>query len=229
MSLTKTEMMEAVAKIWQMSAEGKAENEIADEMGLDPSIVMALRTQMLEMKADELKAQPVEHTYVEYMLRQLANVHDLTDIIGKLRDTKQYGQAMVGAIRTRADIWDRLMAKGQECSVIKKAPERKEVGVLTLIGELSNSELRREIAESLRKLTDMVTRHGETDFMKLPVPEVLHTGEAVADLETRKKKKGDKKKKKKKMGKSAKAKTSRVSGGRVKERKPSPLKKGEKR
>lgn len=224
MSLTKTEMLEAVSKVWALTSMGRSEQEIADEMGLDISVVGALRVQMLEMKADELRAQPIEHTYVEYMLHQLENVHDLTDIIGKLRDTKQYNQAMIGAIRTRAEIWDKLMVKGQECSVIKKAPERKEVGIITLVGELSNSELRKEIADSLGKLTAMVARHGETDFMKLPVPTVLHTGDVVEEEEEpRKKKKGDKKKKK--MGKS-KSKTSRISKGRVKERKPNPLKKG---
>jgi hypothetical protein len=225
--LSKTEMLEAVGKIYQLASEGKSEREISDEIGLDVETVGALYRQMVDMKSDEIKNKPIEHTYVEYMLKQLRNICDLNEVIEKLKDTKQYNQAMISAIRTRADIWDKLIAKGQECSVIKKAPERQEIGVAMMVAELSNSDLRREVKTAITKMTDMIERHGETDFMKLPVPEVLHSGPKLKEDEAKKSKDGKetKKKKKKKMSKS-KGKTSKVSKGRLRKLPPSPLTKG---
>lgn len=224
MILSKTETLSAVGKMFILLSEGKSEHEVADELGIDLELVKALQTQMYEVKTEELKGRPVEHTFVEYMIRQMANIHDLTEIINELKSTKQYNQTTVGAIRARAEIWDKIMAKGQECSVIKKAPERKEVGVVQLVAELSNTELRKEIAASMSKLVSMVERHGETDFMKLPAPKELHVGPSVEiDESDKKKKEGKKKKSKKKMKKGAKSKTSRVSKGRIRDLPPNPL------
>lgn len=219
MKLTKKELMEVAATLFSLISDGYDDSEIMSEMGLTALELTQLKAKMFDLKSEELRTKPIEHTYVEYMLNQLHNVHDLTVMIGEYKESKQ-ANAIVGAVRARAEIYDKMLAKGQDCGLIKKVAERKEIVAGVLIGDLSNEQLRKMVVKELGGLKALAGKYGDTEFMALPAPIDLHHGPSLKDeMPT--------KKKKKKKGKRVKAKTSKVSGGRVRTLPPAPIPTGE--
>lgn len=203
----KKEIQEAAVKVFALMSQGKNDREIAEEIGVSNDELVELKAVMLDMKAEELRNKPIEHTYIEYMTAQLGNVRDLTDMLADFKNTKQYN-AMVGAVRARAEIYDKLLTKGQDCGIIKKAPNRTEMVGGILVADLTNEELKRAMMEEFKSLKLLSDRYGDKDFAKLEIPKELHHGpkyelpdviEEGVEVKKPKKKKKKKKVKRKKM------------------------------
>lgn len=174
---TKAELKEAVTTIYAKLTEGKEDKEILEEMGLSAEDFDGLKRQMFDMKADELRGKPVEHVYVEYMVNQIQNVKDLTTMVKDFKSSKQYN-AMVGAIRARADIYDKLIDRGQSLGVIKREPTVTKVIGGILVGELTNVQLKEMITKELGELNRLMRRYGDKGIIDMD-PGSLHYGEAL--------------------------------------------------
>lgn len=174
MRLTKDQLTEAINTIYAYTVEGKLDNEIMAEMGLDPDDYKRLKAAMFDAKADEVRAKPTEHVYVQYMIDQTQNIKDLTAMITEFKSTKQYN-AMVGAIRARSEILDKLIEKGQEFGLIHKEPNRNEIVAGVLVADLTNKQLKAAITTELKLLSDMTRRYGDINIMDL-APGQIHRG-----------------------------------------------------
>jgi hypothetical protein len=175
--LTKVDIEEAKNSIWDALCKGESDDEIMDLMGLEPEIFRALKVQLFEDKAQELKRKPPEHVYVEYVLAQTQNIQDLSDMIGEFRKTKQYN-ALVGAIKARSDLHDKLIAKGQEFGIFKKAPNRREIVAGVLVQDMSRDDLKTAITGAISRLDTMMKRYGDGDIME-QVPGAIYNGPAL--------------------------------------------------
>lgn len=185
--MTKAELAETMETIWDLLLDGNTDKEIIELTGLEAEAYKALRQKMLEEKAAELQAKPAEHVYVEYIIWQTQGIVDLTKMLDKFRETKQYN-AMVGAVRVRAELYDKLIAKGQEFGVFKKTPERKEIVGGLVLADLSSDKLRAMVTGALSELDKLMRRYGDTDFIDIeagPVhhgPRLLEDGGAVIEV-----------------------------------------------
>ncbi len=209
------QMTEAIGTIYTSMCEGKLDNEIMASMGLEPEEYKKLRAAMMDAKADEVRNQPTEHVYVEYMIKQAKNIADLTKMIDEFTTTKQY-TALVGAIRIRAELYDKLIAKGQEFGLIHKEPDRKEIVAGVLVADLSNKQLKTAIVGELTNLNQLMSRYGDSKILDM-APGTLHHGPrlppaAMADSAAL----GDRAKKP--TSKTAKAKNAKRHAGRPKQR-----------
>jgi len=215
MRFTKAQVQEAIATIYNKIAAGRSDKEIMAIMGLAGEDYVKLKQAMLDAKADEIRAKPREHVYVEYMLNQAVNITDLTTMIDDFHTSKQYN-AMVGAIRARAEIYDKLIAKGQEFGLIKKEPERKEIMAGILVAEMTNQQLRKAIVGQLAGLDRLMKTHGDKTLLEIPAPVSLHHGpslpahkeESIAE---------------RKLSKTVRANTSKVRKGRKVKAPPAPI------
>lgn len=178
--LTKEEMAETLETIWDLLLDGNTDKEIIELTGLDADAYKALRQKLLEEKAAELQSKPAEHVYVEYVIWQSQGIVDLTTMIDQFRKTKQYN-AMVGAVRVRAELYDKLIAKGQEFGVFKKTPERKEVVGGFILADLTSDKLRTLVTGALVDLDKIMRRYGDTDIMAIDAGPVHHGPRLVAD------------------------------------------------
>lgn len=149
-----------------------------EELGVDEDTYIRIKAKMFDVKAEEIRTRPTEHVYVQYLLDQTLNIRDLTNMIGEFKSTKQYN-AMVGAIRTRADLQDRMIKMGQDFGLIRKAPQQKQIVAGIVIQELSNSELKRAALRELRTLNKLMEAEGDVDFLDVEANE-LHRGPALA-------------------------------------------------
>jgi len=186
MKLTKEQMREAVLQVYGLLCSGEDESDILDDMGLTATEYESLKVAMFEVKTDEVRSKPIEHVYVEYMIDQLRNISALDDIIANYRKTKQ-ATALVGAIRARSEIRDKLITRGQEFGLIKKVPNRNEMVAGLVIANLTNKELKKEITGALGGLNEMISKYGESDIIDV-TPGNTHRGrgipEAVLNPET---------------------------------------------
>ncbi len=177
-SLTKADVSEAKQLIWDQLSKGVRDMEIIERLGVEAETYVSLKAQMLDDKAEELKNKPSEHVYIEYCLAQHENIHTLTEMIKDFKSTKQYN-AMVGAVRARADLQDKLIAKGQEFGVYKKTPAGRVIGGL-LVADLSSSDLKSAITKAIGNLDKMINRYGDSDIIDVPSSSVnLHYGPAL--------------------------------------------------
>lgn len=160
LKLTKTELQVAIAKLFSLLGEGMSDEDARIAMGLNQIDFQDLRERMFKHKAQELKDKPSEHAYVEYLIAQRANLHDLTAMIENFKSTKQYN-AMVGAVRARSDILNHLIAKGQEFGLLEKRPEEKRIVAGVMVAQLTNKQLQGLVTRELGQLNRMVELFGE--------------------------------------------------------------------
>lgn len=175
--LTKDQLREAVQHIYSAMIEGSADADIAAEMGLSAEEYQTLKTAMFDAKADEVRSRPTEHTYVQYVIDQVRNVKDLTDMIGDFKASKQYN-AMVGAVKVRAEIYDKIVKFGQEFGLIHKEAKKGELLVGHLIADMTNKQLKAAITAELGALNGLVKKYGDGNIMDM-APGALHHGPAL--------------------------------------------------
>lgn len=235
-ALTKEFLAEAIQTIYSGYAEGKTDEQLAAEIGIDANEFKKLRLAMFDSKAEEVRARPTEHVYVQYMIDQARNIKDLTDMIKDFKSTRQH-TAMVAAVKTRADIYDRLIKRGQEFGFIARDPKSGNLGLGELLGELTNKQLRVKITMELKQLGDLMVRYGDKNILEMPTGS-LHHGprlprSEMEDDRTKHKEisaPGASVKKKSKKGaaakKTARAKNVKRHAGRVKAKPPGPTSSG---
>jgi hypothetical protein len=171
--LTKSEIEEAVVTIYTRLIEGQTDVEIADEMGLSQDQYQNLKRAMFEVKAEEARTKPLEHVYIEYIIEQAQNIKALTEIISKFEETKQY-TAIVGAIRTRADLTKAMLQTGQEFGIIHKEPDRKEIIAGVAITELTHEKLKTLVLGELNKFNKIYKDFSDVDFTQTEKPKQLY-------------------------------------------------------
>lgn len=168
MRMTAEERKEAIITLFTHLTHGKTPEEAAEEMGLDSETFEEIRAGMFEVKAREIKGRPTEHVFVQYVIDQTNNLNDLTDTIRAFKDpnnaSKQYN-ALVGAVRARAEILDKIIEKGQEFGIIEKKPEEKIIRGGVVVSNLKDDQLKKMITGALSNLNRLMEQHGEVNIV----------------------------------------------------------------
>jgi len=167
MKLTKEDLTELAVTIYDEMIRGSTESEIMDVLGIDSETFQRARRFMLEQRADSIRGKKREHVYVEYVIEQTGNILRLDRLLSGLDDKKQYN-AVVGAVRLRSDILDKIIARGQEFGIIRKEPQRKELVAGILVAEMSDVDLKKAVMGQINTLNKMVGEYGDVDIMALP-------------------------------------------------------------
>lgn len=181
MKLNKIQILEAMESLMSSIERGVDDADIQHEMGLTIVEYEKLKSDMLDAKSDDIMKRPVEHTYVQYILDQMRNVHDLTDIINQHKNTKSVNAA-VSAIRVRSEITDKIIEKGQDFGIIHKEADKKEVKGGFLVAQLTSEQLKSAITAELKNLNDMMSTYGESANMIDVDPGDIHLGPANPEL-----------------------------------------------
>lgn len=211
MALSKSELMELAATIEGELVKGESETEIMDTLRIDAETYAEAKRFLFEQRSSAIRSMPNDHVYVDYVIQQRQNIQDLNDLIRNLDKKKQYN-ALVGAIRLRSDIMDKIVDRGQQFGLIKKVAERREIVGGLIIADMAEGELRKAIAKQLKDMESMMSKFGEKSFLELETG-AIHYGEParlaapVVDTSGTTLPRGTE-------GKTAKAKTSKRSAGR---------------
>lgn len=179
MKMEKKDLVHAISVLFNALTSGYNAEEAATELGLDLEEIHKLKSEMMDFKAKELKEKPIEHIYVEYMISQMANITDLTDMIKIYRGDPKSSNAAVGAIRTRSEIIDKIFNKGQDVGLIQKAPTKSESLFGILIADLTDNKLNDLMKQKVRELNELTAGNEAIDITVLPSQDDLYEGPAL--------------------------------------------------
>lgn len=169
---TKTELRHACAKVRSYLEDGKTHEDIAVLLGLDWADYETLVREYYEHESEDVRNKTTEQVYVDYVREQIRNIRDLTAILEQFKESKQHS-AMVGAVRARSDIYDKIIDRGQQLGFIDKKPETKLIAGV-IVAQLSNKELRAAITEELGHLDSLVARYGDGQNLRDRTPGPIH-------------------------------------------------------
>jgi hypothetical protein len=170
-------------------------------LGVDAEEYEEIVDLMFTHQVDTLKRRKPEELFVEYCIDQRRNIKDLNELVDELNEKTQYN-AIVGAIRLRSEIQDKMIAKGQEFGLIRKTPEQRLVLNGYVVADMTETDLKKAITKDLSALGDMMDKFGDQDMASLPAkpmyygPKLLVETTATVASEPLKSKKVDKKAKK---------------------------------
>ena len=87
---------------------------------------------------------------------------------------------MVGAIRLRADITDKLITTGQTLGIIEKEPDTKVIIAGVNVSDMKDKELKRGVIKAVNGMRKLLERYGagEQKLSEFQIPtDKLHYGE----------------------------------------------------
>ena len=171
MALKKKDEYELVARVYGLLASGSDDADIMDELGLTTDDYQSVKITMFDMKAEELRKKPKEHIYIDYLIQQEANIRALTQILKDHKDSNQ-PNALVGAVRARSEILDKIIKTGQDVGLIEREPDKHQVISGVMVANLSNLELKKGITEVIVGLDALVGEFGDKTLQDVEIKEI---------------------------------------------------------
>jgi hypothetical protein len=160
---TKREQLERYLEGLQ---KGEADLALQTDLQLPNAAFARLKEIALANEIERVKSTTTEQTYVEYCLAQRGCINDLNTLLDQYREAKN-ASAIVGAVKARSDIIDKMIKLGQDFGIIEKKPEEKRLVAGVVVTQLSNDDLRAAIAEQISSLNSLVTQYGDKNFAEL--------------------------------------------------------------
>lgn len=176
--LTRRQKAEVAASIYAELVEGQTDAEIIDELGISAQHYAIAKKFLLVSKGDEEENLSPKERFARYVIEQERNVVDLNDLVNNLNTKTQYS-VIVGAIRMRAEIADRVISTGQTLGIISKEPERKVLIGGISISELKDTDLRKGVLDAIGGLGKMIEKYGSGANVRTLSPGPLHHGETI--------------------------------------------------
>jgi len=140
-------------------ASGAPESEQLEslaEYGVMTRELRALRSEVLAVEVEEIRAASAEETYLRYKLQMGLCVSDLDAVIkAAMADPKPTSAALgaaVAAVKAKANILDQVLGKGQDLGVIHKAPKTTMLIGGIQVSSLAVDELRALVSDKIKSL-----------------------------------------------------------------------------
>lgn len=173
LGLSKAELREAIAELLAYLASGYDDSEARAELGLDPEQYASLKREMYSQQAEYYRTRPTEEMYTDYVAEQRACIKELDKIVARFTDEKN-SSAIVGAVRARSDIVDKIVKLGQDVGLIDKEPDKKVVLGGIAVAALTDAQLRRAIVGEVKEIDRLVSHFGDGIGIIDMVPGPLH-------------------------------------------------------
>jgi hypothetical protein len=151
-------------------AEGTTDEEVMTLLGISTvGRYNELKRELYRQESADLVNKTTEDIFLEYKWAQEKCMRDLDDAMKGIPENQP--NALVGAIKAKSDIIDKILKTGQDIGVINKEPEKKQIIHGHIIAQLSNQELRKLIAQETNSLADALSKYGDVDMDGNPILE----------------------------------------------------------
>lgn len=144
-------------------ARGEADAEIQAELDLTQAAYAQIKAAALTTEVDRVRDTTTEQVYVEYCMAQRGCINDLNTLLEQYKQAKN-ASAIVGAVKARSDIIDKMIKLGQDFGIIEKKPQESRIVAGVVVTQLSNDQLREAIADQIANLNTLVTRFGDKEI-----------------------------------------------------------------
>jgi hypothetical protein len=133
-------------------AQGLSEDEIIAEMGLrNVKDYNDIRKRMYEQETARHTDRSNAQLFIDYIINQRMCLEDLDVAIKKYKDTNQ-ANAIVGAIRAKSDIIDKITRRGEELGVLRKENDGIKIVAGIDVSALSNFDIKLKIKAELQAI-----------------------------------------------------------------------------
>lgn len=184
LGLKGAELRAAIAKLRSFLGAGDTDDEAAAKLGLSWAEYEDLKRAMYAAEVEVLRKRSTAEAYIDYVLAQQQNINDLNAMVSQFKETKQYN-AMVGAIRARSEMVDKILERGQEFGLIAKSESGEGIVAGVAVGNLTNEQLKARIAREIEKLSDVVARYGSGSMKDLPVGPIYRDAEPAPEVKAK--------------------------------------------
>ena|GEM_PF-4978476 len=161
-----------IQRVLDYMEEGRPDGWIMQKLGLFPEEYFDIKRRAVRSQVDAHRKLSTEEIYAEYVIQQAACIRDLTGL-AKTSKKKNDLRALVSAVKTRSDIYDKIIRTGQDFGIIEKKAERHELGMAVILANLTNDELQERIAGALTGIKDLMVKFADKDLLELK-PGKLH-------------------------------------------------------
>lgn len=179
--MARLDMIEVAATVYDKLLEGESDTDIMISLRIDVKTLAEVKKFIFNDRAEKHRTATREQTFVEYETRQRVIIRTIDRYVAKMDDMKMLG-AVVGALRLRSDIEERIITRGQEFGLFKKTPDRKELVAGVVVADMSTAELAKAITKHHKMLEDTLKKYGESDFLALPAGPI-HYGKPAFDVD----------------------------------------------
>lgn len=163
-SLSAIETRSLLAEIKKYLGQRVPDEEIAEKLCLTAGRYNDLKKELYRQEIASLQSLTTEDVFLEYKWQQGECIGALDKMITAIgSDTKQHN-ALVGAIKARSEIIDKVIKTGQDMGVIQKAPETRLVVHGHALTSLSDAQLRKLVVTDLQGLGSLVEKYGMRDM-----------------------------------------------------------------
>jgi hypothetical protein len=185
LGLSEEELRGALAEMKSHLAAGKSDEETCLLMGITWENYDALKRVFYNFESARAK-KSTEEVFVDYVLHQRAVIKDLSDAYEKFKGSNQ-SNAMVGALRARADVYDKIIKVGQEFGLIEKKPEERRILAGIAVAEISDDKLRSMIVGEISNVDRLMKAFGNTSMAEVVVEETHYELPPAKDITPKKK------------------------------------------
>jgi hypothetical protein len=134
---------------------GLTDEQASAELGLEMAELKRHQGAILDRFVTNLQQQTTFQVYAHYVLEQKSCIVELQQMINGFRSSKQHN-AMVGAVKAKSEILDKIISKGQDMGIIEKRAKRIEfIGSLD-VRNMTELDIAREIMVQMQQINELV-------------------------------------------------------------------------
>jgi len=193
----KTDQRKIKAEIRARLANGLTDEEIIEEIGLAPNIYVGYKRQVLQDELSEAVCDTAGETWARYSLLMSGCLRDLNVVIrqghqvfDEKGDTRSMN-AVVGAIKAKAQILDGVIDRGQNLGVIHKEPDRSiSIGGIA-VSHGDSDRIEALIEERKKLLGELMSTYQSSPYTETSITVEDIYGTEVPALETEDESEGD--------------------------------------
>lgn len=127
-----------------------------------------LKKELYRQEQASLNQKSTEDVYLEYSWAQQQVIRELDDALANIPENQP--NAVVGALRAKSEIIDKILKTGQDMGIINKEPERKTVLHGHVVANMSMADLRKAIVGETNQLAGALARYGEVGMGDADLP-----------------------------------------------------------
>lgn len=151
------ERRELLAEIRKRIGKNLTDDEIIDELGLQPHILADYKRQLLDFDRAAFEHLDSVTVYSEYIQRIRRIINEL-DWAMKICKEKGQGQALVNAIWRKKEAYDSVIKLGQDFGFIEKRASELRVSSELSFSTMTEEEVKEEIKREVQKMNE-ITRN----------------------------------------------------------------------
>lgn len=179
--MSENTLRKTAEKLGKLLEEGHNDATACHKLGLSLNDYEIVKSKMLEVQKELLAQVSSEDLYLEYIRNQRACIHDLNRVIDRTMDSSSKpSTTTVNAIRSRSEIYNKIIETGQQFGFIDKKPERKEIIQGVVVAHMDDQELKQAVLGQFKSIGEMMSKYDGSEGNILDIdPGPLHKDDVV--------------------------------------------------